>query len=85
VERINRLLSIKGKQTATDFHKKLGKIMWDHCGMTRTEAGLTEALKLIRELREEFWKDLLVPGLLMNLTRNLRRQAGWLTSWNWGN
>lgn len=73
IERINRLLSIKGKQTATDFHKKLGKIMWDHCGMTRTEAGLTEALKLIRELREEFWKDLLVPGSADELNQELEK------------
>lgn len=73
VERINRLLSIKGKQTATDFHKKLGKIMWDHCGMTRTEAGLTEALKLIRELRDEFWKDLLVPGSADELNQELEK------------
>lgn len=73
VERINRLLSIKGKQTATDFHKRLGKIMWDHCGMTRTEEGLTEALKLIRELREEFWKDLLVPGSADELNQELEK------------
>ncbi len=73
VERINRLLSVKGKQTATDFHKKLGKIMWDHCGMTRTEAGLTEALRLIRELREEFWKDLAVPGSADELNQELEK------------
>jgi succinate dehydrogenase / fumarate reductase flavoprotein subunit len=73
VERINRLLSIKGKQTATNFHKRLGKIMWDHCGMTRTEEGLTEALKLIRELREEFWKDLLVPGSADELNQELEK------------
>jgi succinate dehydrogenase / fumarate reductase flavoprotein subunit len=73
VERINRLLSIKGKQTATDFHKRLGKIMWDHCGGTRTEEGLTEALKLIRELREEFWKDLLVPGSADELNQELEK------------
>jgi len=73
VERINRLLSVKGKQTATDFHKRLGKIMWDHCGMTRTEAGLTEALRLIRELREEFWKDLLVPGSADELNQELEK------------
>lgn len=73
VERINKLLSVKGKQTATDFHKKLGKIMWDHCGMTRNEAGLTEALKLIRELREEFWKDLIVPGSADELNQELEK------------
>ncbi len=73
VERINRLLSVKGKQTATDFHKKLGKIMWDHCGMTRNEAGLTQALNLIRELREEFWKDLAVPGSADELNQELEK------------
>ncbi len=73
VERINRLLSIKGKQTATDFHKRLGKIMWDHCGMTRNEAGLTEALKLIGDLREEFWKDLAIPGSADELNQELEK------------
>jgi succinate dehydrogenase / fumarate reductase flavoprotein subunit len=73
VERINRLMSIKGKQTATDFHKRLGKIMWDHCGMTRNEAGLTQALNLIRELREEFWKDLAVPGSADELNQELEK------------
>ena len=46
------------------FHKRLGKIMWDYCGMIRNEAGLKEALKLISELKEEFWKDLNVTGSL---------------------
>ena len=73
VERINRLLSVKGRQTATDFHKRLGKIMWDHCGMTRNEAGLTEALRLIRELRDEFWKDLAVPGSADELNQELEK------------
>ncbi len=73
VDRINKLLAIKGKQTATDFHKKLGKIMWDHCGMTRNEAGLTEALKLIRELRDEFWNDLIIPGKGDELNQELEK------------
>ncbi len=73
VERINRLLSVKGKQTATDFHKKLGKIMWDHCGMTRNEAGLTEALRMIRELRDEFWNDIIVPGRADELNQELEK------------
>ena len=72
-EKIKRLLSIKGKQTATTFHKKLGKIMWDHCGMTRNEKGLTEAIGLIRELREEFWKDLNVPGRADELNQELEK------------
>jgi succinate dehydrogenase / fumarate reductase, flavoprotein subunit len=73
VERINRLLAVKGKQTAADFHKKLGKIMWDYCGMTRNEAGLTEALRLIRELRDEFWSDLIVSGGADELNQELEK------------
>ncbi len=73
VERINRLLAVKGKQTANDFHKKLGKIMWDYCGMTRNEAGLTEALRLIRELRDEFWTDLIVSGRADELNQELEK------------
>lgn len=62
IERINKFLSIKGKQTASSFHKRLGKIMWDYCGMVRNEEGLKKALVLIKELKEEFWSDLKVPG-----------------------
>jgi len=62
VERLNKLLSIKGKQTASSFHKRLGKILWDYCGMTRNEGGLKKALELIKSLRDEFWKDLRIPG-----------------------
>lgn len=72
-EKIKRLLSVKGKQTATTFHKKLGKIMWDYCGMTRNEKGLTEAIRLIRELREEFWKDIKVPGRADELNQELEK------------
>lgn len=61
-ERINKLLSIQGKQTVDDIHKRLGKIMWDHCGMARNEQGLTKARDMIRQLREEFWSDVRVPG-----------------------
>jgi succinate dehydrogenase / fumarate reductase flavoprotein subunit len=61
-ERIDKLVSIKGKQTASSFHKRLGKIMWDHCGMSRNEEGLRTALSLINELRQEFWKDLNITG-----------------------
>jgi succinate dehydrogenase / fumarate reductase flavoprotein subunit len=62
VERLNKLMSIKGKQTASSFHKRLGKIMWDHCGMIRNEKGLKEALVLIKELKDEFWRDLNIPA-----------------------
>jgi len=59
---INRLLSIKGKQTVDELHKRLGKVMYDYCGMARNEAGLKKALSLIPQIREEFNKDVIVPG-----------------------
>lgn len=73
VERLNKLLSIKGSQTAASFHKRLGKIMWDYCGMTRNEEGLGKALVLIRDLREEFWKDLNVPGTMYEVNQELEK------------
>ena len=59
---IARLMSIKGSQSVDSFHKKLGKIMWDKCGMARNEKGLKEAIEEIRALRAEFWKDVRIPG-----------------------
>ncbi|MCX8144357.1 MAG: fumarate reductase/succinate dehydrogenase flavoprotein subunit [Bacteroidia bacterium] len=61
-DQINRLMSIKGKHTVDHFHKRLGKIMWNKCGMSRNAKGLQEAIQEIRSLREEFWKDVKVPG-----------------------
>lgn len=61
-EKIQQLLNIKGNQSAESFHRRLGKIMWDYCGMARNEAGLTKGRQLIRDLRDEFYKDLFVPG-----------------------
>ncbi|MBL7929805.1 MAG: fumarate reductase/succinate dehydrogenase flavoprotein subunit [Bacteroidia bacterium] len=61
-ETINRFFEIKGTQPVDHFHRKLGKIMWDKCGMARNEKGLKEAIQEIRALREEFWKDVRVPG-----------------------
>ena len=72
-ERIEKLLSIRGKQTAASFHKRLGKIMWDYCGMTRNEEGLKKALVMVRDLRQEFWSDLLVPGKGDDLNQQLER------------
>jgi len=72
-ERIEKLLSIKGKQTAASFHKRLGKIMWDYCGMTRNEEGLQKALGMVRELKKEFWSDLIVPGEGDDLNQQLER------------
>jgi len=69
--RTKRLLSIKGKRTVNSFHKELGKIMWDKCGMARDEKGLKEALQLIPKLREEFWKNVNVAGSAGELNQNL--------------
>jgi succinate dehydrogenase / fumarate reductase flavoprotein subunit len=60
--RVEKLLAVKGKHTPREFHRELGKIMWDYCGMSRNEAGLKKALARIPELRERFWKDVSVPG-----------------------
>jgi succinate dehydrogenase / fumarate reductase flavoprotein subunit len=61
-ERTKRLLGIKGKRTVDHFHRELGRIMWDYCGMTRSERSLQRALAQIPPLREEFWKNVNVPG-----------------------
>ena len=60
--RIDKLLSINGKRTVDDFHRQLGLIMWDYCGMARNNAGLEKARTLIRDLRAEFWDNVRVPG-----------------------
>jgi succinate dehydrogenase / fumarate reductase flavoprotein subunit len=73
VERLNKLVSIKGKQTASSFHKRLGKIMWDYCGMIRNEEGLKKALLLIKELKDEFWTDLIIPGTYTELNMELEK------------
>jgi succinate dehydrogenase flavoprotein subunit len=57
-----KLLSIGGEKTVDDFHKELGKVMWDKCGMARNAAGLKEAMEKIPKIREEFWKNVKVPG-----------------------
>lgn len=61
-ERMNHLMNTKGSRPVDDFHKELGKIMWDYCGMARNAEGLTKARQMVRELRAEFWKDVRVPG-----------------------
>jgi succinate dehydrogenase / fumarate reductase, flavoprotein subunit len=60
--RIEKLMSIKGTQTVESFHKRLGKIMWDECGMARNEAGLKKAIAEIQALKKEFWSDVRIPG-----------------------
>jgi succinate dehydrogenase / fumarate reductase flavoprotein subunit len=61
-ERTRRLLSVRGKRTVTSFHRELGRILWDRCGMARNRAGLETALREIPALREEFWKNVAVLG-----------------------
>ncbi|MGQ9621549.1 MAG: fumarate reductase/succinate dehydrogenase flavoprotein subunit, partial [Bacteroidales bacterium] len=73
VDRLKKLLSINGKETASSYHKKLGKIMWDYVGMVRNEEGLNTALGLIRNLREEFWHNLKVPGNMNELNQELEK------------
>ncbi|WP_235297249.1 fumarate reductase/succinate dehydrogenase flavoprotein subunit [Portibacter marinus] len=61
-DRIQKLLTINGSQSVESFHRRLGKITWEYCGMSRNAEGLTKARQMIRELREEFWNDVFVPG-----------------------
>jgi succinate dehydrogenase / fumarate reductase flavoprotein subunit len=70
-DRTKRLLSIGGKRTSQSFHRELGKLMWEYCGMARTAEGLRAALATIPRLREEFWSDLLVPGTGEELNQSL--------------
>jgi len=70
---IQRLLSINGKRTVDSFHRELGKIVWEYCGMTRTAAGLEHAIGRIREVRGEFWQDVNVPGSEADLNQSLER------------
>ncbi|MBA2688281.1 MAG: fumarate reductase/succinate dehydrogenase flavoprotein subunit [Gemmatimonadaceae bacterium] len=69
----NRFLSIKGKRTVASFHRELGRIMWDKCGMARNAEGLREAIVRIPELRNEFWHNLNVPGSAGELNQALER------------
>jgi len=71
--RLQKMLSIKGKKTVHEFHRELGLLMWNHCGMGRTAEGLKAGIENIKKLREEFWKDLLVPGTDQELNQNLEK------------
>lgn len=61
-ERYEKLINVKGTRPVDDFHKELGKIMWEYCGMARNAEGLKKARTLIQQLRAEFWKDVKIPG-----------------------
>jgi succinate dehydrogenase / fumarate reductase flavoprotein subunit len=70
---INKLLSLKGKYSVDEIHRKLGHIMWEYCGMARSEEGLTKAKGMIAELKEEFWKDVTVLGENEELNQSLEK------------
>ncbi len=69
--RTERLLAVKGNRTVTSFHRDLGKLMWEYCGMARDKAGLKTALGEIAALRDEFWRDVRVPGTGAELNQSL--------------
>jgi succinate dehydrogenase / fumarate reductase flavoprotein subunit len=70
---IEKLLSINGKRTVDDFHKQLGHIMWDYCGMARNDEGLKKARGMVQQLREEFRENVLVPGSKKDFNQSLER------------
>ncbi|TDC37196.1 fumarate reductase/succinate dehydrogenase flavoprotein subunit [Micromonospora sp. KC213] len=72
-DRITRLLAVDGDRTVDSFHRELGQIMWEHCGMERTEAGLRKAIDEIRALREQFWQRVRVPGDGEGLNQSLEK------------
>jgi succinate dehydrogenase / fumarate reductase flavoprotein subunit len=72
---VSKLMSIQGKTTVEEFHRKLGKIMWDKVGMSRNAKGLQEAITEIRALREEYWKDVKVVGAANDLNNSLERAS----------
>ena len=72
-DRVNRLLSVKGKVPVDEFHRELGLILWNKCGMARSEEGLKQAIIEIKALRERFWKEVSVPGKGADLNQSLER------------
>jgi len=72
-QRIDELLGVKGSRSVDSFHRELGQIMWDYCGMARTDAGLRTALQKIPELRERFWKDVSILGSGESLNQSLEK------------
>jgi succinate dehydrogenase / fumarate reductase flavoprotein subunit len=70
-ERIDTLMNIKGSQSVESFHKRLGKIMWEKCGMARNAQGLQEAITEIQQLKKEFWSDVRIPGSINEMNPEL--------------
>jgi succinate dehydrogenase / fumarate reductase flavoprotein subunit len=71
--RVERLLAVNGKRTVDDFHRELGHIMWEYCGMARNNGGLNKAKGLVRSLRGEFWENVKVPGSEADFNQSLER------------
>ncbi len=72
-QRIDKLLSVNGRRTVTEFHRELGLILWEYCGMSRNEEGLLKAREMVSNLRHEFWKDVYVPGTGKDLNQSLEK------------
>jgi succinate dehydrogenase / fumarate reductase, flavoprotein subunit len=72
-DRVEKLLSVQGTRSVDSYHRELGQIMWEYCGMERTEEGLKKAIELIRALREDFWRNVKVPGTADGLNQSLER------------
>ena len=72
-DRIQRLLSINGRRTVDTFHRQLGSILWDYCGMSRNNEGLAKAKGMVQELRNEFWEDVRIPGQPRDFNQSLER------------
>lgn len=72
-ERLKSLVALRGKQTVTELHRKCGDLLWEYCGMSRTEQGLRDTKEKLAALREEFWSDAIVPGDSMSLNQSLEQ------------
>ncbi|TVR38022.1 MAG: fumarate reductase/succinate dehydrogenase flavoprotein subunit [Bacteroidia bacterium] len=72
-DRIQKIMDVGGKETASSFHKRLGKIMWDYCGMRRDAEGLKKGMELLIQLEEEFWKNICIPGTDKELNQELEK------------
>jgi succinate dehydrogenase / fumarate reductase flavoprotein subunit len=72
-ETIKRLLSIRGNRTVDDYHRELGRIMWEYCGMSRNDEDMKKAHNMVRELRDEFWENVKVPGSSDTLNQSLEK------------
>ncbi|WP_372666250.1 fumarate reductase/succinate dehydrogenase flavoprotein subunit [Amycolatopsis kentuckyensis] len=72
-DRITRLLAVQGTRSVDSFHRELGLLMWDHCGMSRSREGLRKALERVPELRAEFWRDVRIPGDAASLNQELEK------------